>query len=98
MSFLIRCIVRIRVREMLQRRPASLPSARARSSPCFVRRLMLARSMAATPAATRATSYPPPATSWASTSISSAFSSNRLGVSRPRRSGGRAITTKPKPR
>ena len=58
-SFRIRCMVRIRAREMLQRRPASLPSARARSRPCFVRRLMFSRSMAATPAVTRATKLKP---------------------------------------
>ena len=41
-------LVFIRSHKMNQRRPASLPSARARSSRCFARRLMLARSMAAT--------------------------------------------------
>ena len=44
----IRCLVCIRAHKMIQRRAASLPSARARSSPFFARQLMLDRSMAAT--------------------------------------------------
>ena len=43
---------------------------------------MLARSMAASPAVTRATNWPPPATSWASTGISSTFNSTPMVASR----------------
>ena len=55
-SFFIRWMVHIRTRKMLQRCPASLPSVRARSSPCSVRRLMLTCSMASTQAMPRAIS------------------------------------------
>ena len=101
-SFRIRFMVRIRNREVLQRQPHGLPSGRARSITYFVRRLMLARSMAATPAMARATSCPPAAAPCASSGISSAFrstpmmssrlsSSKRPSVSLPSRSS--AVTT-----